>query len=158
MKDCPDDIVFENFYELAYTGHPLGRSILGTYDKIAKFDKNSFQDYISKHYYAENIYISVAGNIDYNEVVSIAEDLFSSFTKKSSRKQEKSRYSGGFKITEKPLEQTTIALGFESVSYKNLQDFYYAQILSIILGGGPSSRLFQIIREKHGLAMELAAE
>lgn len=152
VKDCPDDLVFENFYELAYTGHPLGRSILGTYDNIAKFDKNSFQDYINKHYCAENIYISVAGNIDHNEAVSIAQDLFSSFPTKSSRKQEKSRYSGGFKITEKPLEQTTIALGFESVSYQNLEDFYHAQILSIILGGGLSSRLFQTIREKHGLA------
>ena len=152
VKDCPDDLVFENFYELAYKGHPLGRSILGTYDNIAKFDKNSFQDYINKHYCAENIYISIAGNIDHNESVSIAQDLFSSFPAKSSRKQEKSRYSGGFKITEKPLEQTTIALGFESVSYQNLEDFYHAQILSIILGGGLSSRLFQTIREKHGLA------
>ncbi|MEM6338792.1 MAG: pitrilysin family protein [Pseudomonadota bacterium] len=152
VKDCPDDLVFENFYELAYNGHPLGRSILGTYDNIAKFDKNSFQDYINKHYCAENIYISIAGNIDHNESVSIAQDLFSSFPTKSSRKQEKSRYSGGFKITEKSLEQTTIALGFESVSYQNLEDFYHAQILSIILGGGLSSRLFQTIREKHGLA------
>ena len=152
VKDCPDDLVFENFYELAYKGHPLGRSILGTYDNIAKFNKNSFQDYINKHYCAENIYISIAGNIAHNESVSITQDLFSSFPIKSSRKQEKSKYSGGFKVTEKPLEQTTIALGFESVSYQNLEDFYHAQILSIILGGGLSSRLFQTIREKHGLA------
>lgn len=152
VKDCPDDLVFENFYELAYKNHPLGRSILGTYDNIAKFDKTSFQEYINKHYCAENIYISIAGNINHTESVNIAKNLFSSFPSKSSRKQEKSRYSGGFSAIEKPLEQTTIALGFESVSYQNLKDFYHAQILSIILGGGLSSRLFQTIREKYGLA------
>lgn len=152
VKDCPDDLVFEKFYELAYKDHPLGRSILGTYDNIAKFDKISFQNYINKHYSAENIYISIAGNIDHKESVDIAQNLFYSLPSSLSRKQEKSKYSGGFSVTEKPLEQTTIALGFESVSYQNLQDFYHAQILSIILGGGLSSRLFQKIREKYGLA------
>ena len=152
VRDCPDDLVFENFYELAYKDQPLGRSILGTYDNIAKFDKTSFQNYINKHYCAENIYISIAGNIDHTESVNIIQNLFSSFSSGSSEKQRKAIYSGGFKVTEKALEQTTIALGFESVSYQNLEDFYHAQILSIILGGGLSSRLFQTIREEYGLA------
>lgn len=152
VKDCPDDLVFENFYELAYNNHPLGRSILGTYDNIKKFDKSSFQNYTNKHYSAENICISMAGNIEHYEAVKITEKLFSSFAPGKVRQQEKANYSGGFNITPKPLEQTTIALGFESVSYQNLRDFYHTQILSIILGGGLSSRLFQTIREDLGLA------
>ena len=56
VKDCPDDLVFEKFYELAYKDHPLGRSILGTYDNIAKFDKISFQNYISVVIFRINIF------------------------------------------------------------------------------------------------------
>lgn len=152
VKDCPEDLVFENFYEMAYKDQPLGRSILGTYDNIAKFNKTSFQNYINKHYCAENIYISIAGNIEHRDSVNIIQNLFSSFSSGSAKKQTKAIYSGGFKGTEKALEQTTIALGFESVSYQHLEEFYHAQILSIILGGGLSSRLFQTIREEYGLA------
>lgn len=152
VKDCPEDLVFENFYELAYKDQSLGRSILGTYDNIAKFNKSSFQNYINKHYYAENIYISIAGNIDHKDSVNIIQNLFSSIPSGPTKKQPKAIYSGGFKAEEKVLEQTTIALGFKSVSYQNLEEFYHAQILSIILGGGLSSRLFQTIREEYGLA------
>jgi predicted Zn-dependent peptidase len=152
VSDCPDDLVFENFYALAYKNHPLGRSILGTYDNIAKFDKSSFQDYMNKHYSAENICISIAGNIKHSEATKLVEDFFSSLSIGKEQKQELAIYTGGFEIIPKPLEQTTIALGFESVSYLNIEDFYHAQILSIILGGGLSSRLFQTIREDLGLA------
>ncbi len=157
VKDCPDDLVFENFYELAYQNHPLGRSILGTYDNIAKFDKSAFQSYMNKHYSTENIYISMAGNIDHSDAIKMAEDLFTSFSKNSTRTKETAKYSGGFRVIPKHLEQTTIALGFESVSYQNLEEFYYAQILSIILGGGLSSRLFQTVRENLGLAYSIGS-
>jgi predicted Zn-dependent peptidase len=152
VNDCPDDLVFENFYNIAYQKQSLGRSILGTNETISKFDKKMFQDYMKKHYTCENIYISFAGNIDHSESITLVENAFFSFFSKSERETEKSQYFGGLTIAKKPLEQTTIALGFESVSYVNLKDFYHAQILSIILGGGLSSRLFQQIREKYGLA------
>ena len=94
----------------------------------------------------------MAGKIDHSEAIKITENLFAAFSPGTSQQQEKAKYSGGFSLTPKTLEQTTIALGFESVSYQNLEDFYHAQILSIILGGGLSSRLFQTIREDLGLA------
>ncbi len=152
VKDNPDDLAYEKFYDLAYDNHPLGRSILGTVDNIAKFGKADFQKYMSKHYTTDNIFISMAGNITHAGAEQLAEELFSDFPKSQPANYDASKYTGGFELTEKTLEQTTIAMGFEGVSYKDLKSFYNLQILSIILGGGLSSRLFQKIREELGLA------
>lgn len=157
VKDNPDDLAYEKLYELAYTDHPLGKSILGTVDTISAFDKNSFQNYINKHYTNENIIISIAGNIDHDEAVKLVEELFRSFQNNTERQYEKAEYKGGYYLHQKDLEQTTIALGFEGVSYYDIESFYHTQILSLILGGGLSSRLFQKIREDLGLAYSVGS-
>lgn len=157
VKDNPDDLVYEKFYKLAYPNQPLGRSILGTVENIAKFDKPAFTSYMSKHYTANNIVISIAGKINHDDAVHLVEQLFSSFSESEKRSCITAQYKGGIEIIEKDLEQTTIALGFEGVSYSNIETFYHAQILSIIFGGGLSSRLFQKIREELGLAYSIGS-
>jgi predicted Zn-dependent peptidase len=157
VKDNPDDLVYEKFYKLAYPNQPLGRSILGTVENIAKFDKPAFTSYMSKHYTANNIVISIAGKINHDDAVHLVEQLFSSFSESEKRSCMTAQYKGGIEIIEKDLEQTTIALGFEGVSYSNIETFYHAQILSIIFGGGLSSRLFQKIREELGLAYSIGS-
>ncbi len=157
VKDNPDDLVYEKFYKLAYPNQPLGRSILGTVENIAKFDKPAFTSYMSKHYTANNIVISIAGKINHDDAACLVEQLFSSFSESEKRSCMTAQYKGGIEIIEKDLEQTTIALGFEGVSYSNIETFYHAQILSIIFGGGLSSRLFQKIREELGLAYSIGS-
>ncbi|GAB4165211.1 MAG: pitrilysin family protein [Rickettsiaceae bacterium] len=158
VSDNPDDLVYEKFYSLAYAGHPLGRSILGTVDSISKFGTASFQNYIHKHYTTDNIVVSVAGKINHNQAVKMVEELFSLLPANGRRSEYlKAEYVGGYQLVEKELEQTTIALGFEGVSYSNIELFYHAQILSIIFGGGLSSRLFQRIREELGLAYSVGS-
>lgn len=157
VKDNPDDLVYEKFYKLAYPNQPLGRSILGTVENISKFDKPAFTSYMSKHYTANNVVISIAGEINHDDAVHLVEQLFSSFSESEKRSCMTAQYKGGIEIIEKDLEQTTIALGFESVSYSNIETFYHAQILSIIFGGGLSSRLFQKIREELGLAYSIGS-
>ena len=157
VKDNPDDLVYEKFYTLAYPNQSLGRSILGSIENIAKFDKYAFTNYMSKHYNANNIVISIAGKINHTNAVHLVEELFSVFSESPYRNLQSSQYQGGTEIMQKDLEQTTIALGFEGVSYVNLETFYHAQILSIIFGGGLSSRLFQKIREELGLAYTIGS-
>ena len=157
VKDNPDDLVYEKFYTLAYPNQSLGRSILGSIENIAKFDKYAFTNYMSKHYNANNIVISIAGKINHTNAVHLVEELFSVFSESPYRNIQSSQYQGGTEIMQKDLEQTTIALGFEGVSYVNLETFYHAQILSIIFGGGLSSRLFQKIREELGLAYTIGS-
>jgi len=157
VNDNPDDLVYEKFYSLAFPDQSIGRSILGEVENLAKFQKQNFMNFLEKHYTSENIYISVAGNIEHEKVINFVEKYFLSFPSGLEQKLVPAIYSGGFKHTKKTLEQTSIALGFESVPYSNITEFYYTQILSVILGGGLSSRLFQIIREKLGLAYSVGS-
>ncbi|MCC8483173.1 MAG: insulinase family protein [Rickettsia endosymbiont of Labidopullus appendiculatus] len=157
VQDNPDELIHEKFYSSAYENQALGRSILGTYDSLAKFDKEHFSNYIDKHYNAGNIYLSVAGNVEHQQIIEFAEKLFCSLKDKPNNHFEKTRYTGGHSVITKELEQTTLVLGFESVPYFNIQQLYHTQALSLILGNGMSSRLFQQIREKLGLAYSIGS-
>lgn len=152
VYDNPDELVYEKFYNVAYQNQPLGRSILGDEHILATFNSDSFKNYLAKHYNAGNLYLSVAGNIDHEVIVQYAGELFSALPNQQAKEFTKAEYTGGCQFITKNLEQTSLVLGFESVPYINLQEFYHAQILSLILGGGISSRLFQQIRENLGLA------
>jgi predicted Zn-dependent peptidase len=157
VQDNPDELIHEKFYSSAYENQALGRSILGTHDSLAKFDREHFSNYVDKHYNAENIYLSVAGNISHEQVVEFAKKLFCSLKNKQNSHFEKVRYTGGHSFITKDLEQTTLVLGFESVPYFNIQQLYHTQVLSLILGSGMSSRLFQQIREKLGLVYSIGS-
>lgn len=157
VQDNPDELIHEKFYSSAYENQALGRSILGTHDSLAKFDREHFSNYVDKHYNAENIYLSVAGNISHEQVVEFAKKLFCSLKNKQNSHFEKVRYTGGHSFITKDLEQTTLVLGFESVPYFNIQQLYHTQVLSLILGNGMSSRLFQQIREKLGLVYSIGS-
>ncbi|CAK6513292.1 unnamed protein product [Ixodes persulcatus] len=151
-QDNPDDLVYEKFYNKVYRDQPLGKSILGTAKTLATFTKEHFFNFIGKHYNAENLYLSIAGNIDHDKIVIIAEQLFSSLKQGVKSSFIPAKYVGGSGFINKELEQTSLVLGFEGTSYINLEKLYQTHLLSIIFGGGMSSRLFQNIREKLGLA------
>ncbi|AGJ02627.1 zinc protease [Rickettsia prowazekii str. Breinl] len=150
--DNPDDLIYETFYNTVYKGQPLGKSILGTTKTLVTFTKEHFLNFIGKHYNAENLYLSIAGNIEHNKIVMIAEELFASLKQGVKSSFIPAKYIGGKGFIHKELEQTSLVLGFECTSYINLGQLYQTYLLSIIFGGGMSSRLFQSIREKLGLA------
>lgn len=156
-QDNPDELIYEKFYESAYSNQALGRPILGNAESLAKFNSDSFNNYIDKYYHAENIYLSIAGNISHEQAVQYAENLFSSLKNKPRKTFDKAFYTGGHSFITKELEQTTLLLGFESVPYLNIEQLYHAQLLSLILGCGMSSRLFQQIRENQGLAYSIGS-
>jgi predicted Zn-dependent peptidase len=157
VQDNPDDLVYEEFTKLAYKDQPLGRSILGDQNTLSKFNSDSFAKYLNKYYNAENIYLSIAGNVDHDHVVATASNLFTSLQNKDNEIFVPAEYVGGYNFITKDLEQTTLALGFESIPYTKVEQFYHAQILSLIFGGGVSSRLFQHIREDLGLAYSVGS-
>lgn len=156
-QDNPDDLVYEKFYNKVYKDKPLGKSILGTTKTLATFTKEHFSKFIDKHYNAGNLYLSVAGNVDHDKIVIIAERLFSSLKQGERSSFLPAKYIGGSGFINKELEQTSLILGFEGTPYVNLEKFYQTHILSIIFGGGMSSRLFQSIREKLGLAYSVGS-
>lgn len=155
--DTPDDLVFDMYQEIAYPNQSLGAPILGTADIIEKtIQKETMQDYVRRFYTPDNLVISAAGNVTHAEMLKWVEEYFTDLPVNSNENFVPAQYKGGEKHVEKELEQTHIVLGYQGIS-KNDPDYYAALLLSTIMGGGMSSRLFQEVREKRGLAYSVYA-
>jgi predicted Zn-dependent peptidase len=155
-KDTPDDLVFEHFQEAAYPDQPLGRSILGTEELVSGFARTTLQDYMGTHYRGPGMVLAAAGGVDHEQLVDLATNAFDKLPSDRGSAVTKASYQGGMRYEERPLEQVHYLMGFEGLAYDD-DDFYAAQILSTVLGGGMSSRLFQEVRERRGLAYSVFA-
>lgn len=150
-NDTPDDIVFDYFSETAFPDQAIGRSILGPTKNIKKFKRKDFSDYIGKQYNYSNMAVVASGNVDEKKFIKYVEKYFNNLGENKIKKFEAAKYQGGDFRKNKDLEQVNLVLGFEGLSYMD-KNYYKCQILAAILGGGMSSRLFQEVREKRGLA------
>jgi len=153
-QDTPDDQIFEYFQEVAYPNQPLGRSILGSAEKVAAYQRSILINYMNENYSPDRMVISAAGSVDHNSLVSMIDEKFGHLNSNKPKEREKAIYLGGEKIVHRDLEQIHFAIGFDSFSFDD-PDFYPLQAFSTFLGGGMSSRLFQEIRERRGLAYSI---
>ena len=149
-NDTPDDIIFDHFQEAAYPHQPMGRPVLGTEAIIRSMTGADIQAYMRAHYAASNVVVAAAGALEHNRVVDLVGQHFADLPAEMPRPLEPGRYAGGEFREERDLDQVHVVLGFPSVGYRDL-DYYPVLLLSGLLGGGMSSRLFQEIREKRGL-------
>ena len=157
VKDDPEDFVHELHAKDVLGRHPLGRSILGEPHTMERLGRQDLLKYIQTHYHPQKTVISVAGNFDLPRLLSMLNKHFGSW----SREKNTALPSRGTPWPEKPsckkiihakkLEQVHLCLGFKGLPVGH-PDRYAANILNTILGGGVSSRLFQEVREKRGLA------
>ncbi|MEN9292735.1 MAG: hypothetical protein RL288_531 [Actinomycetota bacterium] len=158
--DDPSDLVHEVFSETFYGDTPLGRSILGTTDSIKSLSRNTIFNYYKKRYLPQDIVVAVAGNIKHQKVVdqvikAMSKDDFlevgkNNFNLRSNSSVRRSaKHSVG--LMNRKTEQAHIFLGMPGVDRNDPRRFAMG-VLSAALGGGMSSRLFQEIREKRGLA------
>ncbi|MFM9890691.1 MAG: M16 family metallopeptidase [Rickettsiales bacterium] len=156
-QDSPDDLVFDLFQEMAYAGQPLSLSILGKPEDVAKYSREDLLQYVAKHYQPNRLVIAGAGDVNHATMAGVISTYFAA-QKNTQQKNPlpQARYVGGEKTLEKELEQVQLVLGFPGVAVTDA-DYYAAQIFATILGGGMSSRLFQEIREKRGLAYTVSA-
>ena len=156
--DTPDDVIFDWLQQASFPNQSLGRTILGPSEKVVGFDKRDLKGFISKHYKPERMILSAAGGIDHEEIVKLAEKSFGTLTSELEPEAVRgARFIGGEYRKQKTLEQAHMALAFESPSYRE-DEIYAAQIYSVALGGGMSSRLFQEIRENRGLCYTIFAQ
>ncbi|WP_152045007.1 M16 family metallopeptidase [Aureimonas psammosilenae] len=152
-EDTPDDIVFDHFQETAFQDQIIGRPILGTRDTVRSFTPDRLRSYLARHYSPERIVVSAAGAVDHDAVVRQIEAAFGRMPRSEldmAAQRPTALYTGGEFRETRDLMDAQMVLGFEGRPYY-ARDFYSSQILSLILGGGMSSRLFQEIREKRGL-------
>lgn len=155
--DTPDDVIFDWLQEKAYPEQALGRTILGLPERVTSFGQRDLSDFVTEHYGPGQMILSAAGAVDHDAIVAAAETLFGHLPARDGLVAEPARFAGGDSRHDKPLEQAHVALAFESPNYLDPQ-IYTAQIYSVALGGGMSSRLFQEIREKRGLCYTIFAQ
>jgi predicted Zn-dependent peptidase len=151
VNDTPDDLVFDLFQEKCFDGENLGTSILGPEDNIRAFQPNVLQDYLATKYSTDKMILAASGGIEHNDIVELAKEYASSMKSFEIEKVKKQTYRGGFIFKKKDLEQSHMVFGFEGIPHKD-EDKFALGVMSTILGYGMSSRLFQEIREKRGLA------
>ena len=152
VEDTPDDLVHELFTQHFWEGHPLARPILGSPETVEALDREILLRYFGEAYVASNIVISAAGNLEHGRVRELVERAFGDLDAAGeSFTQEAPRVSPQVVTRSKELEQSHICLGTNGYPQRH-DDRYVSYILNTVLGGSMSSRLFQNIREKRGLA------
>jgi predicted Zn-dependent peptidase len=159
-EDSPEDVVHDVFTEALWPGHPLGRPILGTPERIRAATTASVRGFYKRHYVPGNLVVAVAGNVRHDDVVRMLTDRMdvgreldgddaSSWNLRSHRGAPPP--SGVTLVKRRKTEQAHIVLGTNGLPRTD-EDRFAFLIVNTALGGGMSSRLFQEIREKRGLA------
>ena len=157
VQDDPEDLVQELHTGQVLGRHPLGRSILGREDTIRTLKRPDLLGYIDAHYDPSQIVIAIAGNFEQTKVERLVARYFGR-TKSTKRISKVARrppeVHGGVLVKRKPLEQVHLCLGLKGVAAGH-RDRYALYALNSVLGGSMSSRLFQEVREKRGLAYSI---
>ena len=155
--DTPDDIIFDWLHEVSYPGQSFGRTILGPEERVSAFRKADFEGFTGAHYGPDKMILSAAGGVDHDAIVAAAERIFGGLKPVGASNVEPARFVGGERREVKDLEQVHFALSFDAPGYLH-DDVYTAQVWSMAMGGGMSSRLFQKIREERGLCYTIYAQ
>ena len=152
--DTPDDVVFDHFQEIAYPDQPMGRPVLGRPDVVQSMERERVMDYMRGHYSGSKMIFAAAGNLEHDKFVDLAKATFNALPADCEFERDQASYQGGDFRESRELEQVHVVMGLEGIAFSD-PDFYAASTLSTVLGGGMSSRLFQEIREKRGLAYSI---
>src|SRR5438105_11370228 len=152
VEDTPDDLVHELFTENFWVDHPLGRPILGSPETVDALTQDGLRRYFNGVYSAPNMIIAAVGNIEHEQVRTLVENFFGTVSNQSEDlSSARPRVEPRIIIRNKELEQSHVCLGTSSYQQDH-EDRYSSYVLNTVLGGSMSSRLFQNVREKRGLA------
>jgi len=159
VEDTPDDRIHELFASLFWGDHPLGNTVLGRPEVVSSLSGERLKDYVSSTYIPGRIVISAVGSIDHQAFVSLCRSRFEKIASVAPESFRQPPACGGQEITttvvqERPLEQEHLILGCKGLPLTSGKR-YSLMLLNTILGGNMSSRLFQEIREKRGLAYSI---
>ena len=152
--DSPEDIVFDHLQNTAYPKQSIGYPILGTLESVKSIKVDDLKAYLRRYYTSSNSVISCSGNFEIHEFIKLIEDYFGSIEFGQKPDVSNVSYVGGESRVDKKLEQLQLTIGFDGYNVHHT-DYYSLLALSVILGEGMSSRLFQEIREKKGLAYSI---
>jgi len=161
-EDSPEDVVHDLFTHTLWPKHPLGRPILGTVETIGAANRASVRRFYGRHYVPGNLVIAAAGNLRHDELIRMLKQRMDTGRRLSDRGTPASAWnlrtagrppkpSGAHLVKRRKTEQAHICLGTNGLA-RNDPDRFAFLVVNTALGGGMSSRLFQEVREKRGLA------
>ena len=156
-RDQPDHYVHELLAETLWPGHPLGRSLTGTPESLDRMQRAMLLDFKARHYVPVNTVVAVAGRCDHADIVArVARQLPVATPGKAARFQPVAvtQRTPQLRFLTKTVEQTHLAIAIRSYARHDKRR-YALKLLSVLLGENMSSRLFQTIREEHGLAYSI---
>jgi predicted Zn-dependent peptidase len=152
VEDTPDDLVHELFTENFWADHPLGRPILGTKETVESLDAEALRRYFHGTYTAPHLIVAAVGNVDHARVRDLVARTFDALpTNTTPVSDAPPRVVPCTIIRNKELEQSHVCLGTAGYRQDHV-DRYSSYVMNTVLGGSMSSRLFQNVREKRGLA------
>ena len=157
--DNPEYLLHEIFTSNFWKDHPLGKPILGTKETVRNFNREMIHEYYSRYYAPSNILITAAGNLDHRQLVDLAREHFADLRVNGVQPPDRAPIPHARLVLKNKtsLEQTHLYMGVPAYPFSHeLRFACYA--LNTVLGGGMSSRLFQNIREKQGLAYAVYSE
>ncbi len=159
-EDLPDQIVLEEYSRLFYTNTPLERKISGTKDSLKNITRNDILDYFNKFYVGSNIIVSIVANLKFSEVVDLVKKYICCHFKKKATVVEKNKSlvivpDSQFSFLKREVAQTQVMFGFpaDNIFSSDLTTYH---LFAFIFGGGMGSRLFQKVREEHGLVYSIS--
>jgi len=157
-RDQPQSYVYELLDELLWPGHPLGMNLAGTFDTVKKIKQEDILSFNNKFYSSPNIVAVASGNVSHEEFLNICTRHLSRLSKgsKNSFSAFNQQSKKSFNLFFKNTEQSHIALGFEALR-RGHPDRHALMLIHIILGANMSSRLFDELREKRGLAYAISS-
>jgi predicted Zn-dependent peptidase len=154
-KDDFEEYISDLYQEHVYKGHSLGTPILGTPQSLNAMTRADINRYYKRHYRGSQIIVSVAGNVQHEEVVGwVEKSMLKMKAKRSSKSRSAPRFRKFQEFIHRPSEQTHILLGWPSCSFKSEHRFE-SYIVNAMLGGGMTSRLYQRVRERRGLVYSI---
>lgn len=154
-EDDPEDIIHDYFEKALFPRHSLGFPIIGTESNLRRFQRDDLRQHVLQYYHPSQMVVAAAGNIDHDSLVALAVKYFRSLKlsapsqKRIAGPQRAPR--GTFEEIPRPINQAHICLGTIAYGMRH-RDRYPLILLNALLGEGMSSRLYQTVREKHGLA------
>ena len=153
--DDPEDIIHDYFEKALFPSHSLGFPIIGTEENVRSFRREDLHSHLEKHYVAPNIVVAAAGSVDHAKVVRLVSKSFNHIQagRTCAKRTPSPRRAGTPTRREhsRPINQAHVCLGIAAYSIKH-RNRYPLMVLNALLGEGMSSRLYQTIRERHGLA------
>lgn len=152
-EDSPEDVAIDKLFEQCYAGSALGRPILGTAETLRAINAEAMHDYMHHYYRPQDTVVAVSGHFTEDDLDYIA-GLFAVMQGEGRNQIEPAVYQPSLVLREKDIEQNHLCLSFPGVSLLS-DDRYAMNLLSAILGGGMSSRLFQSVREQNGLCYSI---